>query len=95
MKRFQIGIAARPPPLPDESQLSLDGIDFIRQCLTIDANKRPTAAELMDNHPWITNFRKELAQTYEDETSGMVPPNPTAKHDNTLEEISEEAEADL
>ena len=63
---FQIGIAAKPPPLPDETQLSAVGIDFIRQCLTIDANHRPTAVELSE-HAWITSFREHLALAYAEE----------------------------
>ena len=63
---FQIGIAAKPPPLPDETQLSALGIDFIRQCLTIDANHRPTAVQLSE-HPWITSFRESIALAYAEE----------------------------
>jgi len=89
---FQIGIAAKPPPLPDESQLSPEGIDFIRQCLTIDATKRPTAVDLMDKHTWIIQFREELAQTYENEL-GEQPPSAQAKHGpDTLDVVAEETE---
>ncbi|PKI82645.1 mitogen-activated protein kinase kinase kinase [Malassezia vespertilionis] len=49
---FHIGMAKQHPPLPDEGQLSAPGIDFLRECLTIDPHKRPTAVELR-NHPWI------------------------------------------
>jgi len=68
---FQIGIAAKPPPLPDETQLSALGIDFIRQCLTIDANHRPTAVQLSE-HPWITSFRESIALAYAEECVGAT-----------------------
>lgn len=51
---FHIGIAKEHPPLPDESQLSPEGIDFIRKCLNIDAALRPTAEELFD-HSWLVS----------------------------------------
>jgi len=74
---FHIGVATQHPPLPDPSQLSLQGIDFIRQCLNIDPVKRPSAAELMD-HPWMMAFREalkmfeeqELARTPDEEIHG-------------------------
>ncbi|KAE8229573.1 hypothetical protein CF326_g5455 [Tilletia indica] len=49
---FQIGNLKQAPALPDPDQLSGLGIDFIRLCLTIDPEARPTANELRD-HPWI------------------------------------------
>lgn len=54
---FHIGIATQHPPLPEPDQLSELGIDFIKQCLTIDPVRRPTATELM-NHPWMLEFRQ-------------------------------------
>lgn len=65
---FHIGIAVQHPPLPDPSQLSELGIDFIRQCLTIDPDKRPTALELM-SHPWIEQFKEELGVAYDEESA--------------------------
>ena len=56
---FHIGMAQQPPPLPDSSQLSELGIDFIRQCLNIDPYERPSAAEMRE-HAWIRNFVDEL-----------------------------------
>ena len=35
------------------------GIDFIRQCLTIDPVQRPTTVELV-NHPWMLDLREKL-----------------------------------
>ena len=61
---FHIGVATQHPPLPEPGQLSEMGIDFIRQCLTIDPVQRPTAVELMD-HPWMLDFREKL-HSYEE-----------------------------
>lgn len=58
---FQIGIATNHPPLPDKSELSELGIDFIECCLDIDPMKRPSAEELME-HPWIQQFSAAIAQ---------------------------------
>ncbi|KAL0577590.1 Suppressor of Sensor Kinase (SLN1) [Marasmius crinis-equi] len=69
---FHIGVATQHPPLPEPGQLSSMGIDFIRQCLTIDANRRPTAVELME-HPWMIDFRAAL-QNYEEEEIANNPP---------------------
>lgn len=60
------------PPLPDPSQLSSLGIDFLKKCFTRNPTKRPTAKELL-SHPWITNFlesyHNETSMPYSDEHS--------------------------
>lgn len=56
---FHIGMAQQHPQLPDPSQLSALGIDFIRQCLTIDPFERPSAVELRQ-HAWIRDLVDEL-----------------------------------
>lgn len=56
---FHIGVATQHPPLPEPGQLSEVGISFIKQCLTIDPMKRPTATELME-HRWMLEFREAL-----------------------------------
>ena len=73
---FHIGVATQHPPLPEPGQLSELGIDFIRQCLTIDPVQRPTAIELM-NHPWMLDFREKLHSYEEAENmaaGGASPP---------------------
>src|SRR5436853_7728538 len=40
------------PPLPDPSQLSELGMDFLKQCFIRSAQQRPSAKELL-KHPWI------------------------------------------
>lgn len=69
---FHIGVATQHPPLPEPSQLSELGIDFIRQCLTIDPIQRPTAQELMQ-HPWMLEFREAL-RDYEAAELAKSPP---------------------
>lgn len=46
---FRIG-KGDPPPIPDS--LSGDAKDLIQQCLRVNPNDRPTAAELLD-HPFV------------------------------------------
>ncbi|GAA5917268.1 hypothetical protein JCM8208_006845 [Rhodotorula glutinis] len=64
---FHIGIAVQHPPLPEPHQLSELGIDFIRQCLHIDPEQRPTAEELM-THPWIMEATEQINLAYEQES---------------------------
>ncbi|GAA5829126.1 hypothetical protein JCM11251_004133 [Rhodosporidiobolus azoricus] len=65
---FHIGIAVQHPPLPEPHQLSELGIDFIRQCLMIDPDKRPSAEELM-LHPWIQEATAQISAAYEEESA--------------------------
>ena len=69
---FHIGVATQHPPLPEPGQLSELGINFIKQCLTIDPAKRPTAVDLMD-HPWMLEFREALLR-YEEAEIATSPP---------------------
>lgn len=69
---FHIGVATQHPPLPEPGQLSDLGINFIKQCLTIDPMKRPTAVELMD-HSWMLEFREALLR-YEEAEIATSPP---------------------
>ena len=69
---FHIGVATQHPPLPEPGQLSELGIDFIRQCLTVDPIQRPSATELM-YHPWMLEFREALLH-YEEAEMATNPP---------------------
>lgn len=50
----------KPPQLPTHEQLSASGIDFLQKCFERDANKRSTAAELLQ-HDWIMTIRSQVA----------------------------------
>ncbi len=80
---FHIGVATQHPPLPDPGQLSELGIDFIRQCLTIDPVQRPTAIELMD-HPWMLEFREKL-HSYEEAEKMVDGSSPTIPSESSFE----------
>jgi mitogen-activated protein kinase kinase kinase len=69
---YHIGVATQHPPLPEHDQLSGIGINFIKECLTVDPTTRLTAFELMD-HPWMLDFRKAL-QTYDETEMSKSPP---------------------
>lgn len=69
---FQIGIATKHPPLPDPSQFSAEGIDFIRQCLTVDPLRRPPAQDLM-SHMWMLDFRAAMEELEEEEAAQGAP----------------------
>lgn len=69
---FHIGVATQHPPLPEPGQLSDLGINFIKQCLIIDAMRRPTAIELLD-HPWMLQFGETLLG-YEETELVTSPP---------------------
>ncbi|KAK9071008.1 hypothetical protein SSX86_009576 [Deinandra increscens subsp. villosa] len=48
---YKIG-SGEPPPIPQT--LSLEAQDFIRKCLQVNQNDRPTAAQLL-KHPFVKN----------------------------------------
>jgi mitogen-activated protein kinase kinase kinase len=77
---FHIGVATQHPPLPEPGQLSDLGINFIKQCLTIDPVKRPTAVELME-HPWMLEFREALIR-YEEAKIPTTPPSEMPSEEN-------------
>jgi serine/threonine protein kinase len=54
-------VATGCPPLPEASQLSEQGIDFLQQCFIRSPHKRPSAQELL-SHPWITNYIEMCAE---------------------------------
>ncbi|CAJ0752959.1 21621_t:CDS:10 [Entrophospora sp. SA101] len=43
------------PPLPDPSQISELGMDFLKKCFTRSAQQRPSAKELI-KHPWMAGI---------------------------------------
>ncbi|OQE24657.1 hypothetical protein PENSTE_c007G07133 [Penicillium steckii] len=47
------------PVLPNNDQLSDQGIDFLRRCFECDPLKRSTAAELLQ-HEWIVSIRQQV-----------------------------------
>lgn len=77
---FHIGVATQHPPLPEPDQLSDLGIAFIKQCLTIDAMRRPSAEELL-GHPWMIEFQEALA-SYEEEEIANNPPEEMPPDEN-------------
>lgn len=78
---FHIGVATQHPPLPEPGQLSELGINFIKQCLTIDPARRPSAIELM-NHPWMLDFRDTLLR-YEAAELTVGPTSLGDRYENT------------
>ncbi|KAH9853098.1 kinase [Lenzites betulinus] len=81
---FHIGVATQHPPLPEPGQLGDMGIDFIRQCLTIDPVSRPNAIELM-NHPWMLDFREKLRSYEESENAASSTPADLSAESGTFE----------
>jgi len=69
---YHIGVATQHPPLPEHDQLGELGINFIKECLSVDPTTRPSAFELMD-HVWMLDFRKAL-QTYDEAEMSKSPP---------------------
>lgn len=69
---FHIGVATQHPPLPDNKQLSEKGIDFLKQCLTISPEQRPSALELME-HPWMLDFQDLLKDMETVELAAGLP----------------------
>ncbi|CBQ71760.1 related to SSK2-MAP kinase kinase kinase of the high osmolarity signal transduction pathway [Sporisorium reilianum SRZ2] len=68
---FHIGMAEQHPALPDASQLSPMGIEFIRQCLTINPRQRPTAVQLKED-PWMRSLIEELDAANEAEAAAEL-----------------------
>ena len=70
---YHIGVATQHPPLPEPDQLSELGVNFIKECLTVDPTRRPSAFELMDQR-WMLDFRKSLQNYDEAEMTKSSPP---------------------
>src|SRR6266511_6184811 len=80
---FHIGVATQHPPFPEPDQLSEIGINFIKQCLTIDPVRRPTATELM-NHAWMVDFRETLMRYEEGELTSESTTLTNCNYDNAF-----------
>ncbi|PWN92827.1 hypothetical protein FA10DRAFT_263580 [Acaromyces ingoldii] len=81
---FHIGMANQHPPLPEPGQLSELGIDFIRQCLTISPDQRPSAAKMRE-HPWIQNLIDVLnAANAEEEAAAAAANNSNSGSSSNL-----------
>ncbi|KAF8167798.1 hypothetical protein B0H34DRAFT_683077 [Crassisporium funariophilum] len=86
---FHIGVATQHPPLPEPGQLSDLGINFIKQCLTIDPTRRPSATELM-NHAWMLDFRETLLR-YEAAELTTEPTTLPPEHDYDNASVARQA----
>lgn len=51
--------AAPPPTLPDPQNWSKEFNDFLKVCLVKDPSLRPSAAHLLQNHPFITKAKNK------------------------------------
>lgn len=58
---FHIGISEQHPPLPNASELSPLGTDFIEQCFELDPSERPSAVELLE-HPWLAPMVQQMVR---------------------------------
>ncbi|MCO5586518.1 hypothetical protein L7F22_040458 [Adiantum nelumboides] len=77
-------MANQHPPLPEPGQLSELGIDFIRQCLTISPDQRPSAAKMRE-HPWIQNLIDVLnAANAEEEAAAAAANNSNSGSSSNL-----------
>ncbi|KAF9229605.1 kinase [Gyrodon lividus] len=87
---FHIGVATQHPPLPEPGQLSELGINFIKQCLTIDPVRRPTAVELLD-HPWMLEFGETLLDYGEAELAVGPPVDIPTEENYEMTSVSRQA----
>ncbi|KAJ1659200.1 Suppressor of Sensor Kinase (SLN1) [Dispira simplex] len=60
-----------PPPLPDPSQFSTAGLNFLKQCFIHNPNQRPSAQELLD-HPWLRGADQLIQQQIQQQSSYSV-----------------------
>ncbi|KNE58794.1 STE/STE11/SSK2 protein kinase [Allomyces macrogynus ATCC 38327] len=64
--------AISAPPIPDNLKISPEGLDFLKQCLRVNPNIRPTADELLQ-HPFLADVAKKM-QASDVETNPGRPP---------------------
>ena len=91
---YHIGVATQHPPLPEPDQLSELGINFIKECLTVDPTRRPSAFELMDR-PWMLDFRKALQSYDEAEMTKSSLPEMPPEDPYGLTQAAKQVEATL
>jgi len=70
---YHIGISNKAPPLPDTSQLSQEGIDFLTECFIRPAKDRPSAHDLLQ-HPWIKDVDENQLLLAEPLASPSIDP---------------------
>ncbi|TFK30751.1 STE/STE11 protein kinase [Coprinopsis marcescibilis] len=83
---FHIGVSTQHPPLPEPGQLSVLGIDFIKQCLTIDPTLRPTALDLMV-HPWMIDVQEALLSDDDLQTGTSSQPGEESIEQDSLQQL--------
>ncbi|KAI0506448.1 hypothetical protein F5B22DRAFT_650699 [Xylaria bambusicola] len=75
-----------PPQLPDSSQLSPQGIDFLKRCFVREPIKRASAVELLA-HDWIMAIRNQVIDepSTPSDSSGSAQntPHPTSAESKT------------
>ncbi|RKP04777.1 kinase-like domain-containing protein, partial [Thamnocephalis sphaerospora] len=73
-------VATGRPLLPDPSQLSEHGLDFLRCCFNRAATARATAQELL-SHPWLKDVQEVEAQM---RPAGSTPSTMTTQSISTM-----------
>lgn len=83
------------PQLPTREQLSDHGIEFLKRCFERDANKRATAAELLQCD-WIMGLRNQLSLEPQTPVTPVTPGSesggsasgPTSRQNSNLSQVS-------
>lgn len=70
-------IASGQPPLPDNTQVSSQGLDFLKRCFVRDPNERPSATELL-THEWLRDIVEKTKKFEADSAGKTVPCGGTA-----------------
>ncbi|KAJ7293165.1 hypothetical protein C8J57DRAFT_17783 [Mycena rebaudengoi] len=83
---FHIGVATQHPPLPEPGQLSDEGVAFIKECLTIDPMRRPTA-EALKNHIWLQQLRETWDAPPDDPDNSAAAQQAAVMHDDEVAAI--------
>ncbi|KAJ1993563.1 Suppressor of Sensor Kinase (SLN1) [Dimargaris cristalligena] len=72
-------IVSSHTPLPEASQMSPAGLDFLERCFTHDPHTRPTAVELM-SHPWLRDAEKLMQQQHQQHQQQQQQQQQQAQH---------------